>query len=130
LDTLNNAKPGAKVFRRWLSVVLRGLHLVTVVTLGAAILGAPLSAHAQSIAVFVSGLAMTAVDFWGNDRLWRERAGHALLLKLALVGWMAVDADVRVPLFWLVLAWSALFAHAPASFRHAAWPARIPPAPL
>lgn len=118
---LNPARVKHTGLRRWASVGLRGLHLVTVIGLGAAVLGAPLSAGTQALAVLLSGLAMTAVDFWGDTRLFRDRSGQALLLKLLLVGVMAVSASLREPLFWLIVVWSAIFAHAPASFRHAPW---------
>jgi hypothetical protein len=32
---------------------------------------------------------------------------------------MALDASARLPLFWLIVVGSAVFAHAPARFRHA-----------
>ncbi len=106
---------------RWLNVVLRGLHVATVIALGAALLGAPLSPYRQSLGVLFTGLAMMALDLWGKPRMLLEWSGAALVLKLAVVAWMAADAGLRLPLFWAVVAWSAIFAHAPASFRHAAW---------
>ncbi|HNA82893.1 MAG TPA: hypothetical protein PLQ64_10500 [Thiobacillaceae bacterium] len=112
---------GRHPFPRWLSVVLRGLHLATVIGLGAALLGAPLDAHAQSMGVLISGAAMMALDLWMKPQLVREWSGAALFIKLGVVGWMALDATLRVPLFWALVAWSAVFAHAPASFRHAPW---------
>lgn len=112
---------GRNRFVRWLSVVLRGLHLVTVIALGAALLGAPLDGHAQSLGVLASGAAMMALDVWVKPHLLKEWSGAALFIKLVLVGWMAADAGLRVPLFWLLVVWSAIFAHAPASFRHAVW---------
>lgn len=112
---------GRNPFVRWLSVVLRGLHLVTVIALGAALLGAPLDGHIQAMGVLVSGAAMMALDLWAKPHLLKEWSGAALLIKLVLVGWMAADAGLRVPLFWLLVVWSAIFAHAPASFRHAVW---------
>jgi hypothetical protein len=105
--------------RRWLHVILRGLHLAAIVALGAAILGAPVDLRRSATATLASGLAMLALDLWGDRDHLRNAAGLSVIAKLALVGWMVVDADNRVALFWLLLAWSALFAHAPASFRHA-----------
>lgn len=112
-------------FPRWLSVVLRGLHLVTVIGLGAALLGAPLDGGIQALGVLATGAAMMALDLWMKPHLFTEWAGAALLIKLVLVGWMAVDAASRVPLFWILVLWSALFAHAPASFRHVPWRGRV-----
>jgi hypothetical protein len=42
-----------------------------------------------------------------------------MLLKLALLGWMLAAPNLREPLFWIVVGWSAVFSHAPASFRNA-----------
>jgi hypothetical protein len=112
---------GKSGFPRWLSVVLRGLHLAAVIGLGAALLGAPLDGGLQSLGVLVTGAAMMALDLWMKPHLFQEWAGAALLIKLAGVAWMALDAGLRAPLFWLLVAWSALFAHAPGSFRHARW---------
>ncbi len=104
---------------RWLNVALRGLHLATVIGLGAAVLGAPLSLHNQSLGVLLSGLAMFVLDLWSKPRLLLEWSGAAMVIKLGVVAWMALDAELRLPLFWGVVVWSAIFAHAPASFRHA-----------
>ena len=106
---------------RWLSVVLRGLHLAAVVSLGAAFLGASLSVQQQSLAVFISGFAMLIVDAWCKPSMLWEWSGAALIMKLAMVVWMGLDAELSLPIFWLVLVWSAIFAHAPASFRHKSW---------
>lgn len=117
---------GRKPFARWLSVVLRGLHLVTVIALGAVLLGAPLDGHTQSLGVLASGAAMMALDLWMKPSLLKEWSGAALLIKLAALAWMAADAALRAPLFWALVIWSAIFAHAPASFRHAIWWGRKP----
>lgn len=115
--------PPAKAPRpgRWLNVGLRGLHQVAVVVLGAAVLGAPVAAGPSAIAVLATGLILFAMDLSTKPGLLGERAGMAVLLKLALVAWMALDASARPWLFWLVVAWSTVFAHAPASFRHGRW---------
>lgn len=106
---------------RWLNVVLRGLHLATVIGLGAAILGAPLSLHWQAMGVLATGLAMLSLDLWTKPRMAQEWSGAALVIKLTVVAWMAVDAESRLPLFWALVVWSVIFAHAPAAFRHALW---------
>jgi hypothetical protein len=109
----------APAWTRWANVVLRGVHLVALIGLGAALLGAPVAAVPAVAVVAASGAAMFALDLFYRPALLREAAGLAVLLKLALVGWMAVDAGARPALFWIVVAGSVLFAHAPASFRHA-----------
>lgn len=104
---------------RWINVILRGLHLVTVILLGAALLGAPQVDTQVAVAVAATGFAMLALDVWRKPQHLREAAGIAVLLKLVLVGWMAIDASARPILFWLIVAGSAISAHAPARFRHA-----------
>jgi len=104
---------------RWTNVILRGLHLVAVILLGAALLGAPQVSTQVAIAVAATGFAMFALDVWRKPQHLREVAGIAVLLKLVLVGWMAFDAAAQHVLFWLIVAGSAISAHAPARFRHA-----------
>ena len=106
---------------RWFSVVLRGFHLAAVIGLGAAILGAPLSLHLQSIYVFLTGIVMFAFDLWKKPYMMMEWSGVALVIKLVVITLMAFSAELRLPLFWCVVIWSVIFAHAPASFRHATW---------
>lgn len=111
------AKPPA--WRRWLNVALRGLHLCAVIVLGAGLLGAPVDGATAALAVAVTGLGMFALDILTHPGHLREAAGVAMLAKLILVVWMAADANARPLLFWFIVAGSALFAHAPARFRHA-----------
>lgn len=105
--------------QRWLNVALRGLHLVAVILLGAGLLGAPVAVRAATGAVAATGLAMLVLDTWSKPGHLREVSGISVLLKLVLVGWMAIDEASRVALFWIIVAGSAVFAHAPAKFRHA-----------
>jgi hypothetical protein len=105
--------------QRWLGVLLRGLHLVAVIVLGAALLGAPVASDQAVLGLWSTGLAMLALDTWSKPSHLREASGLSVLVKLALVGWLAVDAGNRAVLFWLVVVGSAIFAHAPATFRHA-----------
>jgi hypothetical protein len=104
---------------RWMNVILRGLHLVAVILLGAGLLGAPLDTGKTAIGVAASGFAMLLLDIWRKPQHLREAAGIAVMGKLVLVGWMAIDATARPVLFWLIVAGSAISAHAPARFRHA-----------
>lgn len=108
--------------RRWLSVVLRGIHLVAVIRLGAGVLGTlPGAAESGGMAVLLSGLALWALDIWQKPGHLREVAGLSMLLKLALVAAMIPAAELRLPLFWTIVVWSAIFSHAPANFRNARW---------
>jgi hypothetical protein len=119
-DTAPAARPRRPVLR-WMSVVLRGAHLVAVIGLGASLLGAPLAAREQAMWLLATGVTILAFDLRARPGLLGEWSGISLVLKLGLVAWMAGDATWRRPLYWLIVAWSVLFAHAPASFRHARW---------
>jgi hypothetical protein len=105
--------------QRWLGVLLRGAHLAAVVVLGAALLGAPVSGDRAVLGLWTTGLAMFALDTWSKPAHLREASGLSVLLKLVFVGWMAVDVSARAWLFWFIVIGSAVFAHAPAKFRHA-----------
>jgi hypothetical protein len=104
---------------RWLNVVLRGLHLIAVIFLGASLLGAPVAGALAVVGVAASGFAMLALDIWKKPGHLREAAGLAVVVKLFLLAGMAMSVSWRPVLFWLIVAGSAIFAHAPASFRHA-----------
>jgi hypothetical protein len=106
---------------RWLNVVLRGLHLIAVILLGAGLLGAHVALDAATLGVASSGFAMLALDIWRKPSHLLEIAGIAVVVKLLIVGWMVLDESSRTFLFWFIVAGSAIFAHAPASFRHAPW---------
>jgi len=105
---------------RWFGIVMRALHLVAVVMLGAALLGArpPISAPWVGSTLLVTGALMFALEQWKTPDHVFQLAGAGQLFKLALVGWMMFDLSRAVALFWLIVVWSAVFAHAPAGFRH------------
>lgn len=104
--------------RRWLVVVLRAAHLAGVVGVGAELLAGAGAAAGFVLLMVVSGVAMAALDAWSNPVWLRELAGLSLLVKFALLGWFVADEARRPLLFWLILVFSVIFAHAPASFRH------------
>jgi hypothetical protein len=106
--------------RRWLSVLLRSAHLVAVIAFAAVLLqtATPLPEYAGS-AVLVTGVLIWLLDLWHKPGHLVEGAGLSMLLKLVLVAWMIYSPDLRVPLFWIIVVWSGVFSHAPASFRNA-----------
>lgn len=112
--------PAAFPARRWLTVFLRGLHLVTVIEFCAGILNAhpPLAVPSGGWAVLLSGLALWALDLWQHPAHLRQMVGLSMLLKLALVAAMMHLPTLREPLLWLIIVWSAMFSHAPSSFRN------------
>ena len=98
---------------------LMAIGFAVIILLGAGLLCLPLDAQHAAIGVAATGFAMFALDIWRKPQHLREAAGIAVLGKLILVGWMAFDASARPVLFWLIVAGSAISAHAPARFRHA-----------
>lgn len=102
---------------RWLGIVLRGVHLTSVIFLGAALLANGTTAT-PVVAVLVSGVALFALDTWSYPRHLFEVAGASVVLKLVLIAGMAIDPTWQLPLFWVIVFWSVLFSHAPASLRH------------
>lgn len=103
---------------RWLSVALRAVHLLAVVGLGAAVHGAPLDAPTIGLVVLATGVALFALDLYTYPHHLREVAGQSVLVKLVLVAGVVAGETIRLPLFWLVVLWSAVFSHAPGSLRH------------
>lgn len=104
--------------RRWLGVALRAAHLAGVVGVGAGLVGGATADSHFSMLLVLSGLGMAALDAWSNPRWLAEPAGLSLLVKFALLGWFFFDEARRPALFWTILVFSVIFAHAPASFRH------------
>ncbi len=107
--------------RRWLSVVLRGVHLAAVIALGADVLNAapqPYAPHAGTL-VLASGVIIWLVDLRLRPEHLFAGAGLSMFAKLALLAWMLAAPTLREPLFWIIVVWSAVFSHAPASFRNA-----------
>lgn len=70
------------------------------------------------VALIGSGLAMLLLDLWSAPSHLTEVAGAAMFLKLLLLGWLTTDTPARLPLFWAILVFSAVIAHAPARLRH------------
>lgn len=123
-----NELPG----RRWLSIVLRAVHIAGVVDTairlfgqGAAVAsgGVPTAAPAGvpplgAMLMLGSGAALFALDWWQERGYWREVAGIFVLLKLLLVVTMMLAPRFAGPIFWGLLLSSAVVSHAPRSFRH------------
>ncbi|HEY5763111.1 MAG TPA: hypothetical protein VIS73_07875 [Rhodocyclaceae bacterium] len=117
--------------RRWASVLLRAAHLVAVIGLAAEIVSATTAssthAHLWPAAVLVTGLALFTVDFWARPGRLLELLATSIAAKLLLVALMIVLPTWKTPLFWVIIVWSVIFSHAPATFRHARiWRRRAP----
>lgn len=107
--------------RRWLVVVLRAAHLAGSVGTGAAMLADGIDLHPFFILLVASGLLMFGLDLWSRRGYLRTNAGLGLLSKLALFAWFCADATHRPALFWFILVFTAVVAHAPARWRHRSW---------
>lgn len=103
--------------KRWVNVVLRTAHVIGVVLLGAALLGAASLTLGVSMTL-IPGVGMLLIDTWANPAHLRETAGAGVIVKLILVALMALQPAWAPGLFWLVLALSMLLSHAPGTFRH------------
>ena len=102
---------------RWLGIVLRALHLVCVIVLGAGLMHDSVGT-AAIVAVLLTGFALFALDTWNYPRHLFELSGVAVMVKLLLIALMGLDEALRLPLFWVIVLWSGVFSHAPASLRH------------
>lgn len=109
--------PKPPEWRRWLGIGLRAAHLAGVVLLGASLLGAPVGTAGAALTL-ASGLALLASELADRRVVLTELAGAVVLLKLALVAAMLAWPVAALPLFWGLLALSALVSHAPKGLRH------------
>jgi hypothetical protein len=124
-DPATAAPPGwrGSQAERWWSLALRTAHLVAVVALGAALLGAPVSRAGCGVAVLASGLILLAQDRWAGRIALAERAGAVTIVKLLLAAGMAwTDSEWALVVFWGLLVLSSLASHAPKRWRHAPLP--------
>ena len=106
------------LIERATSVALRTLHLVAVVVLGAALLGAPLARGPAGAAVLASGVLLMLLDLRAARLSLRELAGVVVLLKLAASAWIAWAGQHAIAVFWLLVVLSSLSSHAPRVLRH------------
>ena len=110
--------PRSPGWERVLALLLRTVHLMAVVGLGAALLGAPLGLSTMGGLVLGSGLGLLALDLVAQRLRLFELAGAVVLLKLAASAWMTWGSGGQLHLFWALVALSSLSAHAPKSLRH------------
>lgn len=104
--------------RRWLSVFLRSAHMVAVIAFAAVLLTTTPLPEYSGMAVLITGVLVWALDLYHKPGHLTEGAGLSMLLKLMLIVGMIYLPGLRLPLFWIIVVWSAVFSHAPASFRN------------
>jgi len=106
--------------KRWLVNLLRATHLVGVVGVGAGVLADWPFAQWQAFAAILlaSGIAIYALDAWSNPRYILQVNGLSVLAKLLVMGAFVAQRGAREWLFWGVLVFSVMVAHAPGRLRH------------
>jgi len=94
--------------------------MAAVVLLGATVLGAPprTPGWLSGVVLLISGVVLFVLEYWKTSDHVRQLAGASSIAKLALIAWMVLDPRRAEFFFWLIVLWSVIFAHAPASFRH------------
>lgn len=110
--------PRSPAWERALSLALRTIHLMAVMVLGAALMGAPVARHGAGWVMLASGLALLALDLAARRINLFELAGAVVLFKLAASAWLAWGSGGERHLFWALVVLSSLSAHAPKSLRH------------
>lgn len=121
MSDADNAENIRDFFGRSLLInLLRALHLVGVVGLGAAALGIrPVSETTVFVGVLLaSGILIAALDHWANRAYFLQLNGLAVVLKVLLLAGVGMLAGFDATLFWAVLVGSVLVAHAPRKLRH------------
>lgn len=111
--------PKPSEWRRWLGIGLRTAHLMGVVWMGAGMMATPMQAGGPGAwLTLASGLALLLSELIDGRIALSELAGAVVLVKLAAVAWMALGGAGALPLFWAVMAVSAISSHAPRDLRH------------
>jgi hypothetical protein len=113
LDKQRRDFPG----RRWLTIVLRSLHLAGVVLLGTALLSGG-DRQTAAMLMFATGATLYTLELWSNPAHFAEISGVFIPLKLLVVLAMVLYPERALPLFWLLLLASSIVSHAPGSLRH------------
>jgi hypothetical protein len=106
--------------KRWINIFLRTLHLIGTAGIGGAYLlgSAPPGWLYFLWLTLASGIAMMAIEVWGNGVWLVQVRGVAILAKLALLVAMPLFPDSAAAIFTLVIVVSAAGAHAPGRLRH------------
>ena len=105
--------------KRWVETSLRTLHLIGTAGIGGGFFWGADPVHWLPFLwlTVASGVAMAALQMWGNGIWLIQVRGLAVLAKLLLLGAMAL-AGARADLFVLVILISGIVSHAPANLRY------------
>jgi hypothetical protein len=115
---MGTESPRSGALERTSALTLRTLHLVAMVGLGSALLGAPVAPGPAAAGLLLTGLLLLALDLRARRIALGELAGGVVLLKLAATAWMAWTPAHAPWLFWTLVVLSSLSSHAPKTLRH------------
>lgn len=66
----------------------------------------------------ISGLLMLVLEVWADGIFLLQMRGLAVLLKLAIFGWILFDPTWRVEGFFTIILLAGYFSHCPAKMRY------------
>lgn len=66
----------------------------------------------------ISGLLMFSIEVWSDGIFLLQMRGLAVLLKLAIFGWILIDPSWRTEGFFTIILLAGYFSHAPAKVRY------------
>ncbi|WP_027854718.1 hypothetical protein [Marinobacterium litorale] len=106
--------------KRYISLTLRGLHLVGVAGVaGLFLFQLPFEQwRFYGLLALVSGVLMMAVEIWGDGVWLFQLRGQAVLLKLVLLAVALIWPGTAAFNFVLIVLISAFFSHAPGKIRY------------
>lgn len=105
--------------QRWLSILLRTLHLIGVSGVGAAFLFSVSKDQWQPymLLTITSGCAMVILEVWSNGIWLIQLRGFSTLLKLLILSLMFVFEPQAYILFSIIII-AGLMSHAPGNIRY------------
>ncbi|MBR9883238.1 MAG: hypothetical protein GYB21_06125 [Oceanospirillales bacterium] len=106
--------------KRYISLALRGLHLVGVAgTAGLFLYNLPVEQwKVYGVLALVTGTLMMVMEIWGDGVWLFQLRGQAVLLKLVLLAVALIWPSTAVHNFVAIILLSAFFSHAPGRIRY------------
>ncbi|WP_432696531.1 hypothetical protein ACQUQP_18650 [Marinobacterium sp. YM272] len=106
--------------KRYISLTLRGLHLVGVAGVaGLFLFQLPFEQwYLYGLLALVSGVLMMVMEIWGDGVWLFQLRGQAVLLKLVLLAAALIWPASATINFILIVLLSAFFSHAPGKIRY------------
>ena len=106
--------------QRWVNILLRTLHLLGMAGVGGGYFYAAVDDSWLGFLylTLASGVSMMWLSIWSNGIWLLQLRGHAILLKVLLLGLMLVWPEYKFSLLVVVILISGLISHAPGSVRY------------